>query len=149
MGTGARNRKKKWVPFPFADTTNALEDEPEMEADVNDQSEFPSLGGGSQQPQHQTSITAPGGSYWANNVVRPRSPERRYAGFGRGRVSSSLHQTSGPLLIIIPQAPQPIEDASRDLSFAPGADGYHFGRHAGVSQLSGLAQQQTGKLNSP
>jgi hypothetical protein len=46
------------------------------------------------------------------------------------------------------QVPAPSEDAAPGSSFAPGAEGYHFGRQAGVGQLSGLAQQQTGKFNS-
>jgi hypothetical protein len=43
--------------------------------------------------------------------------------------------------------PPPSEDIAPSSNFAPGAEGYHFGRQAGVGQLSGLAQQQTGKLN--
>jgi hypothetical protein len=56
-------------------------------ANLLDESEFPSLGGGAQ-PQQQTSGPTPGGSsYWANNnASRPRSPaDRPYGrGFGRG-----------------------------------------------------------------
>jgi hypothetical protein len=46
------------------------------------------------------------------------------------------------------QVPAPSEDAASSSNFAPGAEGYHFGRQTGVGPLSGLAQQQTGKVKS-
>ncbi|KAF2424486.1 hypothetical protein EJ08DRAFT_413458 [Tothia fuscella] len=121
----AQSRTTTGMPASFAQTIVGQQQQQQQHRPL-DLAEFPSLGGGAQ-PQQNAGLTA-GGSYWSSNGgnnVRPRSPASSFAqrqAYGRGNG----------------RAP---DDAQSSSSFAPGADGYHFGARPGGGSLAGLSQQ--------
>jgi CCR4-NOT transcription complex subunit 2 len=136
---GKRTARAKASQARLSSSNNVPMSSPDFKLNVSDNREFPSLSGA---PQAQQNTSAQ--QMWSNPNLRS-TPQ--HSTIQRPQGQGAQQGQTGQV------GPQPIQTSGHDDvggsapgQFSAGSDDYRFGGQAGVGQLSGSSQPQTGNI---